>query len=144
MAELNLALFQKVRDRIAEIPESFEQSRWITRRSSSPYGYAACLAGETIICAAPTVEQGLAYLKRLVAIDEEKNTCLVPDSAGGMLGLDGSYTYEDGEHDIFVSSAQLWPEPFRSQFTNGDESGAAVAYLDWIIANNRIFPEEDE
>jgi hypothetical protein len=140
MAELNLELFQKVRDRIADVPESFEQGRWITRSPSSPCGYAACLAGETIICAAPTVEQGLANLKRLVAIDEEKNTCLVPDTAGGMLGLDGSYA-EDGEHDIFVSSAQHWPEPFRSQFTNGDEPGAAVAYLDWIIANNRIFPE---
>jgi hypothetical protein len=143
MAKLNLALFQKVRDRIAEIPESFEQSRWLMAHPSSPCGYAACLAGETIICAAPTVEQGLAYLKRLVAIDEEKNTCLVPDTAGGMLELDGSYT-EDGEHDIFVANAEFWPEPFRSQFTNGDESGAAVAYLDWIIANNRIFPEEDE
>jgi hypothetical protein len=140
MAELNLALFQKVRDRIADVPESFEQRRWITHNPSPPCGYAACLAGETIICAAPTVEQGLANLKRLVAIDEEKNTCLVPDTAGGMLGLDGSYG-EDGEHDIFVASAQHWPEPFRSQFTNGDEPGAAVAYLDWIIANNRIFPE---
>jgi hypothetical protein len=143
MAKLNLALFQKVRDRIAEIPESFEQSRWITRSPSSPCGYAACLAGEAIICAAPTVEQGLARLKQLNVIDEDGESNLVPDTAGGMLGLDGSYG-EDGEHDIFVADAEFWPEPFRSQFFIGDESGAAVAYLDWIIANNRIFPEEDE
>jgi hypothetical protein len=143
MAELNIELFQKVRDRIAAMPESFEQGRWITRSPSSPCGYAACLAGETIICAAPTVEQGLARLKQLNAIDEGGESNLIPDTAGRLLGLDGCFAV-NGEHDIFISSARGWPQPFRSQFSVGDESGAAVAYLDWIIANNRIFPEEDE
>jgi hypothetical protein len=140
MAELNLELFQKVRDRIAAVPESFEQRWWITHNPSSPCGYAACLAGEAIICAAPTVEQGLANLKRLNAFDEDEESNLVPDTAGMLLGLDGCFA-DDGEHDIFIANAQFWPEPFRSQFYIGDESDAAVAYLDWIIANNRIFPE---
>lgn len=137
MGKLNIELFKKVRDRIAEIPESFEQSRWIMRRRSSPCGYAACLAGETIICNAPTVEEGLRELRRLNAADEDANSALVANTAGKLLGLKGSY-YESGEHDIFVSTAQFWPEPFRSRFAEGDESGAAIAYLDHIIETGKV------
>lgn len=139
--KLNLELFQKVRERIATIPESYNQSRWIVRKRTSPCGYAACLAGETIICAAPTVEAGIRKLNRMMKDEELEADYAIPNLAGELLGLDGDYRDFQSEYDIFTSTADRWPEPFKAQFLGGDQSGAAVAYLDWIIANNRIFPE---
>jgi hypothetical protein len=147
MAELNIELFKKIRDRIAEIPESYDQSAWIQSSDAAPCGTAACLAGEAIICAAPSVKVGIRRLKDADDYDR------VPERAAKLLGLpqpNSSNSNESGR--LFQCGGSLdgdqwydtvdWPEPFRTRFnkskTNRGRANAAVAYLDWIIKNKRL------
>jgi len=145
MGKLNIELFKKIRERIATIPESYDQEQWITRTPKAPCGYAACLAGEAIICNAPTVEQGIAELRSLK--ESDKND-VIPARAAALLGLSGSWKrfIESGGDDveiagesiIFDGHADHWPREYRSQFHDGDEAGAAVAYLDHIIETGKV------
>lgn len=140
---LNIELFKKVRDRIAAIPESYDQSEWVRPSNASPCGAAACLAGETIICNAPTVAAGIKELKRLRALDQYH---AVPERAAELLGLEGSWKDflttelpdDGGETIIFDGDALYWPRQFRSMFRDGDEADAAVAYLDHIIETGKV------
>lgn len=61
-SQLNKALLRKVRNRIRKIPESYYQGTWCRADKGAPCGTIACIAGETIICAAPTVEAGIKEL----------------------------------------------------------------------------------
>src|SRR5689334_13988853 len=110
---LNIELFKKIRERIATIPESYNQRSWITTNKKSPCGTAACLAGEAIICAAPSIETGITELRQLW---EECETD-IPEKAAELLGLEGDYwAHDGGETEIFNSIANRWPEPYRTQF----------------------------
>lgn len=141
---LNIELFKKIRERIATIPESYDQEHWWQPSVESPCGTTACLAGEAIICNAPSVEEGLAELKRLYAIDK---WYAVPNRAAELLGLDGDWpTYIDeedpsagGETVIFDAEAAYWPLKYMEMFQDGDEAGAAVAYLTHIIETGNVF-----
>jgi hypothetical protein len=140
-SRLNIELFKKIRDRIATIPESYDQDTWVKSSLSSPCGTVACLAGETIICAAPSVEQGIRELQRL----DRQGEYLVPKVAAELLGLEGDYDGDDevdNETMIFVADAAYWPWPYRDQFREA-ETGArraeiAVAYLDHIISSGKV------
>jgi hypothetical protein len=136
---LNVELFKKIRERIATIPESYDQTTWIADNELAPCGTAACLAGEAIICAAPTVADGIAEPQRL---DESNDQLAVPLRAAFLLGLTGDYSkrsYEEmGETNIFWGDGRCWPEPFRSVLQNGNQAAAAVAYLDHIIETGKI------
>jgi hypothetical protein len=135
---LNIELFKKVRERIATIPKSFNQNTFYSSSDASPCGTVACLAGEAIICAAPSIEEGLRSLKRLTDIDVwERST--VPDKAAELLGLEGNYWGgAEGETQIFLPNAAGWPYRFRLQFVTGDEAAAAVAFLDYIIETGKV------
>lgn len=143
MSKLNIELFKKVRDRIATIPESYRQSSWWASSTDAPCGTAACLAGEAIICAAPTIEEGIAELKALV---NEERDLDVPERAAELLGLEGNYWSQNaGETEIFQGFGEGWPEPYRSQFSKANDQGdvigmakAAVAYLDHIIETGKV------
>lgn len=136
---LNIELFKKIRDRIATIPESYGQHYWVDDSSESPCGTVACLAGEAIICAAPTVDAGIAELRRL---DESDDELAVPVRAAFLLGLTGDYSKPEykqmGETNMFWGDGRGWPEPFRSVLRNGNQAAAAVAYLDHIIETGKI------
>lgn len=142
--KLNIELFKKIRERIATIPESYDQSDWIQSSVKSPCGAAACLAGEAIICAAPTVEQGVGELKQL-SKQEDRNAA-VPDRAAELLGLQGSWELycetedegDGGEALIFDPNARFWPEDLREQFRDGEEADAALGLLDRIIATGEV------
>lgn len=148
MAEsrLNIELFKKIRQRIAEIPESYDQDYWVEDSAESPCGTVACLAGHAIICDAPTIERGISDLHRLKQRDPLK---AVPRRAAKLLGLTGSWTkYVDtssesagGETIIFDSDAAGWPEPFQSDFQMAGGRGksqVAVRYLDHIISTGKV------
>lgn len=146
-SRLNIELFKKVRDRIAAVPESYDQSTYRRADRRAPCGTAACLAGEAIICDAPTVEDGVAELREYDDVD------FVAERAAELLGLpqpDWGKHSETG--DGYNVTARLfachedyevfWPEPFASQFaeagTTSERSRVAVAYLDHIIATGKV------
>lgn len=133
---LNIELFQKVRNRIATIPESYDQSKWCTDSQEAPGGTAACLAGETIICAAPSVKAGIKRLRDLAEGDGDG----VPFEAARLLGLPAPvYTHPYNESALlFFAHAYGWPEPFRTQFLEGEEAEAAVALIDHIIETGKV------
>lgn len=136
--KLNIELFKKVRARIAEIPESYNQSTWVRNSSQAPCGTVACLAGEAIICNAPTVEEGVAELRRL---DEREGS--VAETAAELLGLPGGRDYFTANDDtIFDEGADGWPEPYYTQLHEADtpkeRAEAAVAFLDHVIATGRL------
>lgn len=145
---LNIELFKKIRDRIAEIPESYNQNKWCADFSKAPCGTTACLAGEAIICSAPTVAEGVAELKRLDADLDDNNA--VARRAAEMLGLEGSVDEWIDQRErkvgnetlIFDGNAEGWPEEFRERFTSADDgkerAAAAVGYLDKIIATGSV------
>lgn len=143
MGQLNIELFKKVRARIAAIPESYDQEHWWNVSQLSPCGTTACLAGEAIICNAPSVEQGINELKALFIADQWNG---VPTRAAELLGLEGDWSsYNDeedykagGETIIFDAEAENWPDKYRYLFRYGNQAAAAVAYLDHIIETGKV------
>lgn len=147
MSKLNIELFKKVRDRIATIPESYDQEQWYDTSPRSPCGTVACLAGEAIICAAKSVPQGIAELKRLYARDP---LYAVPERAARLLGLSGDWSAWIDEEDwkqaaettMFDADAETWPEPYRDEFQRApsaiERASVAVAYLDRIIETGKV------
>lgn len=126
---LNVKLLRKVRNRIAKIPESYDQGAWIIEPfSSAPCGTVACLAGEVAICGAPSIKKGIAQFLAdpLKAIARAEH----------LLGLTGK------NHGLFAADASGWPEPFASRFrhaaTKQQEAQVAVAYLDECIKRGKV------
>lgn len=143
--QLNIELFKKMRDRIATIPESFNQDVWCAPSGKSPCGTVACLAGEAIICAAPTVEEGIRHLQRITTNDYDDGYG-VPVVASRLLGLKGNYRFwgEEEETVIFKGGAHGWPTRYRNQFLDANDdpkkqADAAVAFLDHVIKTGKVF-----
>ena len=136
MAEsrLNIELFKKIRDRIAEIPESYDQSLWARRDSKAPCGTTACLAGEAIICSRPTAQEGVALLWR--TLNELRTPS--PD----VLARDLLRLTPNEASAMFTASACAWPAPFSVQFDRArsrkGRAKAAIAYLDHIIETGKV------
>lgn len=155
--KLNIELFKKIRDRIAEIPESYNQQAWYTESTKAPCGTAACLAGEAIICAAPTVKTGVRRLRRMHVDDGVS----VATRAASLLNLPEpewktfSFLTESSDNDtarLFRCGSDglgrplvYWPDPFGKRFnkakTNKARAKAAVAYLDHIIETGSVLVE---
>lgn len=144
MSKLNIELFKKIRDRIEAIPESYNQSGFAIESTNSPCGTAACLAGEAIICAAPTVEAGVKRLWQMLDTDSKS----VAREAARLLGLRGDFFEEDDEERdtrIFNACGSGWAEPYGQQFSDASHgfdyqarARVAVAYLDHIIATGSL------
>ena len=142
---LNIELFKKIRERIATIPESYRQDNWIQKSTASPCGYAACLAGETIICAAPSVQEGIAKLNEIME-DRGRADAIISDRATKLLGLRGSwnrYCFTEEPTDgaetlIFDPEAKFWPKDLRETFRDGEEADAAIELLNRIIATGSV------
>jgi len=140
MSRLNIALLKKVRNRIKRIPQSYNQNKWYGRSSTSPCGTVACLAGETIICAAPRVAQGIKNLRK--AFDEYGDA--IPQRAAQLLGLRGDYfsLSNEGQTKIFQADGTGLPQPYRGEFqrarTRRDKAKVIVAYLDHVIETRHV------
>lgn len=142
--KLNIELFKKIRDRIAEVPESYDQSTYVTEDHRAPCGTAACLAGAAIICNAVSVKAGIRSLRH----HDDRRT--ISQRAAKLLGLPRpNWGVDDDEYNsaalLFYSSSDYkvgWPEPFGSTFNKArgvkSRAEAAVAYLDHIIETGKV------
>lgn len=145
MSKLNIELFKKIRQRIAEAPESYDQDTFVDYNERSPCGTSACLAGEAIICNAPSVVKGIVELRDLDM--NYSDDYAVARRATDLLGLSGDFgeyahsldndRTAAGEAIIFDGGGQGWPEPYRSMFQN-DKTAAVIAYLDHIIETGKV------
>lgn len=141
MSKLNIELLKKVRNRIATVPESYSQRHFVKRSSKAPCGTVCCLAGETIICAAPTISEGVEELKAIefasAPNDGSPWSSLIPHRAQELLGLNDSDAW-----DLFEYAENNWPEPFRSQYaaaqSNTERANVAVLLLDQIITTGKV------
>lgn len=139
--KLNKPLIEKMIARMTEKPEAYDQTmivgtvadlhRAIEKGGTLPRpdpqcGAAGCLIAQAIICDAPTVEQGIAKLKRLERSGNETN------HAADLMGL----SYDDA-WTLFYDWQSEWPEPYRPQFakakTYKGQASAAVALLRAIL-----------
>jgi len=86
---LNKRLLRKVRNRIAKIPASFDQNHFVRTSKKSLCGAAACLAGETVICAASSVKKGIETLWHMISNPDWCDLTNAPPakSAKKLLGL---------------------------------------------------------
>ncbi len=130
MTKLNIKLLKKVRNRIAKIPESYDQSAWfLESNDKAPCGTVGCLAGEIVICAAPSIKKGIDQF-----LDNADD---VIARAEDLLGLEGK------DHSLWAADASGWPEPFALQFKQANrnkkkEAQVAVAYLDECIKRGKV------
>lgn len=139
---LNIELLKKVQKRIKTIPESYDQKYWVGGSSRAPCGTVACLAGETIICAAPSVEAGIRKLRSM----DDKGVD-IPNTAARLLGLNGNYWYSNLENEtkIFLGNGHGFPEPYRTEFRKArkkiDKAEVVARYLGRVIKTGKVFPE---
>lgn len=134
--KLNKRLLRKVRNRIAEIPESYNQNYFWLDDRDAPCGTVACLAGETIIASKPTVQAGIKSLRRY------SNECRliiehpIARRAAKLLGL------TDDERRIFDGVGNGWPQPYKGRFqrasTPNQRAQVAVAYLDECLKRGKV------
>lgn len=142
---LNKQLLEKVRNRIAEMPESYSQENFYAPDSSSPCGTVACLAGETIIVSFPTVTKGIERLKKIWDDDygdwDSIADAPVAIEAAKLLGLD-----EEETETMFAADVE-WPQPFQNEFNeammNSEDptrecARVAVAYLDECLRRGKV------
>lgn len=140
--KLNIKLLTKVRDRIRDIPESYDQGFYVGEALKAPCGTAACVAGETIICSAKSIDVGILRLNQLNA---DWSTGGPHGVAARRLGLS-----EDEAETLFTAEPEGdldnenngWPEPFRTQWarvkTRKAQARVAVRYLTHIIETGRV------
>lgn len=138
-SRLNIELFKKVRDRIKTIPESYDQRYWLGTSKRAPCGTVACLAGETIICSAPSVEDGIRKLRRM-----DDRGIDIPSEAARLLGLKGDYWSLDMDQEtaIFLGRGQGFPEPYRADYRRARSRTAkakvVVAFLNHVIKTGKV------
>lgn len=135
--KLNTELLRKVRDRIAEIPESYNQNNFWLESDKAPCGTVACLAGEAIICSRPTVKQGIRSLRRM-----DNNVYFV---GGHPITLRGAKLLGLTESDaalVFDGGGDGWPQPYRRRFQRAvqpeTKAKIAVAYLDECLKRGKM------
>lgn len=140
MSELNIELFKKVRERIATVPESYNQRVFVEDSRIAPCGTVCCIAGETVICAASTVSEGVTNLKLmddLTAPDGSQWVSLIPHTAQQLLRLS-----DKEAKALFEFAENGWPEPFRGRYMDTsddtDRANVAVLLLDHIIATGKV------
>jgi len=145
--QLNKRLLRKVRNRIAEIPESYDQEVWYAPNGDAPCGTSACLAGETIIAAAPNAKIGASRLKRYYNLPSAGQTPFkfasrIPLRAMNLLGLTPAEAERVFDASGLDSLCVRWPEPFAARFakakTNKTRAKVAVAYLDECLKRGKM------
>lgn len=134
--KLNKKLIEKVIKRLEERPETYYQEDWfrfvdedVAKRMGRPApacGAVACLAGETIICSARSVTQGIKKLERIMNNTSTTGPVTV---ATKLMGIENSRYY------LFSATAGSWPKPFSTQFRKAkDYKGEARAAVNLLRA----------
>lgn len=124
MSDMNKEVVRKMIERLEAVPQSFDQSAyWIYEDGEAPCGTVACLGGEAVICAAPTLEEGIAEVFFIKSTGGPGTS--VPERADQILGL------ENQKHAIYASDAGGWPDPYGARYreariNSGRKAAAAV------------------
>lgn len=131
--KLNRALLRKIRNRIAEIPKAYYQGHWYEVNADSPCGTTECIGGDAIVCSAPSVEAGIAKLRRMMQrID---GALKVSRKARSLLGL------TEKEANVLFDGSGDWPgrygRRYRRALTERTKANAAVALIDAILEEGR-------
>ena len=144
---LNTELLQRVREKIATAPESYDQEVYGRPEVSAPCGTAACIAGWTVILAGEVPMKRVRLANAQYHKDDREIFNLVPNTAARLLGLDideqeAMFTAEpQGESDGYSDEREGgWPEPYASQWAEGEipRHEIAVAYIDECLRRGKV------
>lgn len=140
---LNKRLLRKVRNRIEKYPDAYNQSTFGEKgdESSAPCGTVACIAGHTIIAAAPTPQLGVKTLFRKLRDGG------VSRYAGKLLGLELGGIDEHLFTGIPNDSDYPWPNAkYALQWgrakTHKQRTRVAIRYLDHILKTGKVSDTE--
>lgn len=120
---LNLALLEKVRDKIAAVPKAYDQTQWADSSDDAPCGTVACIAGWAAILSG----------------------AMTPEEARTQTGHGVYYTARDAlrltrkeAETLFSGRMSGWPYRYRLVALLWDDSRAAVRYLNRIIRTGKV------
>lgn len=134
----NRELLLKTADRIEQIPESYEQTTFCSPSDKAPCGTVACMAGEIVICASPTVAQGIRRLKGQIKRSARSGSYIKTGEIAAKLA---GFTPAEGKA-LFESSVRLWPRRFAARYmrakTQDGRAGAAAALLRYLADGGEV------
>ena len=138
--KLNTRLLKKVRNRIAELPESFDQRYYYLPTKASPCGFLTDITGMVIICSAPSIEQGIW---KLATIHEKKLAAIFVTAQNALkLTIDEALMLFTTPRSNRPITSPRWPKPFHTKFLHADSvkgrAKVTVAYLDHILKTGKI------
>ena len=151
MGQLNIELFEKIREKIVTTPESYDQGTFGRRDRDAPCGTAACIAGWACVLSGAMDPE---TLYRTSARDPME----VQDKAAEVLGLsdeDAAILFtgepegedfdpdEEWDEDYAIGG---WPAPFGGDWYEARRSDqldtrapqVAIAYLTHIIETGKV------
>ena len=130
----NRRLLLKTAKRIETVPESYDQANWCQPTDRAPCGTAACLAGELIICSAPTVEEGVKLLRDRYQLPDFPGTS---EMAANLAGLTEVET-----NKLFPGDVGDWPDPYRTRYvaaeTQQERAKAAAELLRYLADGGEV------
>lgn len=131
---INKELFAKVRDKILQVPDAYDQGAYGVK-AETPCGTRACIAGHALI------ESGFCTPEELNDRKHRGNVTFfsVHGEAQKLLGL------SEAEGYALLGSAvgEDWKEPFSSRFLDAsssseDEARVAADYINYIIRTGDV------
>lgn len=160
MSRLNIELFKQIREKIANTPIAYDQTRWGRREIAAPCGTAACIAGwacvlsdsvslMTVQLAGPSAVVYTsgggsvdipAIAQQVLGLSEEEADMLF---TSGPEGEWGSEDYDDeSEDDETYYLGGGWPEAFAAAWRGAlgpeEQASVAIAYIDHIIETGEV------
>lgn len=138
MPKRNRELLLKTAAHIEEVPESYAQYTFYSESDKAPCGTRACLAGEIVICSAPTIEKGVKKLKAQIQRAMDSSEYIkTGESAARLAG----FGVEEARA-LFAADAVMWPRRFRNLYYNAkSERGrakAAAALLRYLADGGEV------
>lgn len=130
----NRRLLLKTAKRIETVPESYDQANWYRRTDESPCGTVACLAGELIICSAPTVEEGVKLLRDRYHLPDFPGTSEYAANLAGLTEIEAD--------KLFCEDVNDWPDPFVERYvsaeTQRERASAAADLLRYLADGGEV------
>lgn len=134
--KLNTELLKAIREKIATVPQAYDQGTYARASDVAPCGTAACIAGWACVLSGAMSTDGLRKA------EEEGEQEMIHETAQTALGLnngDAERLFDGNPSDEYEGYG--WPEPFKGQWLNwppSDRPQIAVAYLTRIIETGEV------
>lgn len=129
--EINKSLFRKVRNKILQTPESYDQTVFGRKSHKAPCGTAACIFGWAAILSDTFDQEYVNHYGKYadgagIYGGARRALGLTPDEGGIVANYRGAH----------------WPEPYGSNFraakTEAEKARAAADYLNYIIRTGKV------